>query len=57
MRERKQNDPLFKMKCNLRTTLYISLKKLGYKKDSNTESIIGCSYEELMEHIERQFQP
>lgn len=55
-RERKKNDPLFKLKCSLRTTLWISLNKLGYKKDSNTEKILGCSYYELLTHIESQFE-
>jgi len=56
MRERKKTDPLFKMKCNLRTTLYLALNKIGYKKDSNTENIIGCSYDYFIEHIENQFE-
>ena len=46
------NDPLFKLKENIKTSIYIVLKRNGYTKKSKTEQILGCSYEEFKSHIE-----
>lgn len=44
LKERYKNDALFKLKHNLRVSIYNAFKN-GYKKNSRTEEIIGCSYE------------
>lgn len=33
----------------------MSFKRKGFKKNSKTEDIIGCSFQALVEHIEDQF--
>lgn len=56
---RYQSDPQFKIKVNLRSRIYTVLKRrmlLGYKSQS-TMKLVGCSIDELMQHIESQFLP
>jgi hypothetical protein len=36
--------------------IYHSIKRQGYKKNSKTQSILGCSYEEFKLFIESKFQ-
>jgi hypothetical protein len=55
--ERCKNDILFKVAKNARSMVYRAFIKSGYKKNSKTETIIGCSFEQLKEHIEKQFEP
>lgn len=56
-RLRKTNDPVFKLKANIRTMVNNLLKNRGFTKQSNTFSIVGCSYGEFVLHIEKQFLP
>ena len=55
-RERRNTNPLFKMKCSLRTRTSVAFKRKGYKKNSKTEQILGISYEKVKQHIGRQFK-
>lgn len=55
--ERKKNDPLYRLICNVRSLIKESLKKKGYRKNSKTFNILGCSYVEFKQHLEKQFQP
>jgi hypothetical protein len=56
-KDKRDNDPLYRLSNNIRTAIWSSIKKTGYKKESNTYNILGCSYEEFIIHIERQFEP
>lgn len=51
-----QNDPLYRLKHNLRTNIRKALTKQGYTKRSNTYQILGCTYEEFKIYIENQFE-
>jgi hypothetical protein len=51
----KRKDPLYRLAHNLRSRLYDFLK--GKIKHKNTESLTGCSFEELKKHLEAQFEP
>lgn len=51
----KRKDPLYKLAHNLRSRLYDFLS--GRIKHKNTETLTGCSFEELKKHLEGQFQP
>lgn len=53
--KRKSVDHIFKLKCNVRTIICNALNKKGYSKISRTHEILGCSFEDLKIHIERQF--
>lgn len=56
MKVRKQNDPIFKLSQNLRSSISIRLKEINSKKDQKTLSIIGLnSWEEFKQHLENQF--
>jgi hypothetical protein len=55
MVERRKDDILFKLASNMRTRLYYFYKNSGLKKSQKTDDIIGCSWEELCEHIKSQF--
>jgi hypothetical protein len=55
-KERRESDPLFKLTKNIRTALRNSLKRKGYIKNSRTEEILGCSFDEFKSHLENQFE-
>jgi hypothetical protein len=54
-RNRRKTDPLFKMKCNLRTRTWAAFKNKGYSKTSKTQEMLGVDWEVCKGHIERQF--
>jgi len=56
-RERFKDDPSFALRVRARWIVGNAIKRMGYKKGSRTEEIIGCSFEEFKAHIERQFLP
>lgn len=56
-KERRKTDPLFRLIKNIRTTLRNTLKKGTYVKNCHTEEMLGCSYVEFKEHLEKQFEP
>jgi len=56
IKNRKIVDPIFKMQCNVRRLIGNSFRNCGYKKNSKTEKILGCSFEQFKEHIEEQFE-
>ena len=53
--ERRRNDSQFRLSMNVRNNIYSSLNRNGYSKNSKTEEILGCSFNELKRHLERQF--
>lgn len=55
--DRRQNDPLFKLITNVRNLIYNSFYYNGYSKNSKTEELLGCSFEELKEYLESKFEP
>jgi hypothetical protein len=57
VRERKQTDPLFKLRVNIYSTISKSLLKNNYRKSSSTQDILGCTFKELKQHLESQFEP
>ena len=50
---KKRKDPLYKIAHNLRSRLYDFLK--GRIKHKNTQTLTGCSFKELMSHLESKF--
>jgi len=54
VKNKRLNDPDFRVRCNLRTRIWTVLK--GHKKVSNTMKLIGCSMEQLWQHLESKFQ-
>lgn len=55
-RKRMENDLLFKLKQNIKSLINGSFKNRGLRKTNKTIAILGCSFEEYKEHIEKQFE-
>lgn len=55
VRSRRQSNPLFKLRSTVSTLIANSLTNSGYSKESNTASILGCSFEQFHDHIQSQF--
>lgn len=55
-KELRENNPLFRLKGNISSLVRQSLKLKGYQKESRTHEILGCSFEELKQHLESQFE-
>ena len=55
-KERKLNNPLYKLKKNMRTLLTNSISRNGFKKLSRTEQILGCSFEDFKLYLESKFE-
>lgn len=53
---RKKRDPLFKIKTNVRNLIRQSIKKRGYKKNSKSFQILGCTFDYFKEHIESKWE-
>lgn len=56
-RKRKDTDPIFKLKSNLRTVINNLLRERHFTKKSKTFEIVGCSFEDFIKHIESKFEP
>ena len=54
-KERRANDPIFKLTTNIKRNIRGILKKKGLTKNSKTYDIIGCSFESFKVHIEKQW--
>lgn len=54
--ERIKTDPLYKLSCNIRGLICSSLKTRGVKKNTKTETILGCTFEEFKQHLESKFE-
>ena len=52
-RERRKNDPNFKLAMNLRSRMRIAMK--GISKCASTMELLGCTREEFWTHIEKSF--
>jgi hypothetical protein len=48
---RKGEDPLFKLRHNIRVLIKNSVFRQGYTKNSRTHEILGCSYEGFVEYL------
>lgn len=55
--EKLKNDPLFALKNRMSCLFRMALKVRGYGKTTKVASTLGCEWDELVKHIERQFLP
>lgn len=51
------NDPLYKLKQNIRRSISDALRKNGFTKKSRSYIILGCSFEGFLIYIESKFKP
>lgn len=52
---RYQSDPMFNLEMRLRRRTRSALDGRGFTKTKRTQEMLGCTYEELMQHLESQF--
>ena len=57
LREKRKNNPELKMIHNLRTRLGRIYKQKSFYKNSKTKELLGCSPEQLREHLRSLYQP
>ena len=55
-RERRVNDPIFATAGRIRGRLLKAFKNKGFKKGYKTEEMLGCSFDELLVHLQDQFK-
>ena len=51
-----EEDPVFRLRHQIRCLVGGSLKRKGFKKNSKTEQILGCSILDFQKHIESLFK-
>lgn len=54
--KKRRQDPLYRMKKNIRNRIYKSIVWVGFKKGSITEEILGCSFNNFKLHLESKFE-
>ena len=55
LKKRYKSDALYRLKALVSTRTSIAFRLAGYKKNTKTTDMLGCSYKELYKHIEDQF--
>ncbi len=48
---RKKIDPVFKLKKQIRNEIRMSFNRRGFRKSERTEKVVGCSLQELYNHL------
>jgi hypothetical protein len=56
-RIKKRENVLYRLSCRYRSSLSNILKSRGFRKQSKTTIILGCSIEEFRIYLENQFEP
>lgn len=56
VRRKLKTDYLFKLKRSIRSLICMCIKNNGFKKQSKTAEILGCSYDEFKLYIESKFE-
>ena len=56
-KKRRQTDPIYKLSKNIRGNIIKSFKHISKNKNTRTQIILGCSYHEFKQHLEKQFEP
>jgi hypothetical protein len=57
LKQKKETDPIFRLKYNTINLIGFSFRANGYSKKSRTCEILGCSYEFFRAYIEQRFLP
>jgi len=53
--QKRKTDALFKLRCCITSNIYGAIKRQGYSKNTKTYQILGCTFEEFKQHLEKQF--
>jgi hypothetical protein len=55
LKKRRKADPLFNLACRMRSAVNNALARRGFSKRTTTQSILGCSFEDLYKHLTETF--
>jgi len=55
-KKRRKEDSIFRFKINIRSKISKSIKKIQSNKYDKTEEILGCTYIEFREYLEKKFE-
>ena len=55
-KEKYKTDSFFKLKCDIRTQIKNSFKIKGYIKNSKSEEILGCTFDEFKVYLENRWE-
>jgi hypothetical protein len=55
-RQKRASDPMYRLSGIMRCRLYAATKMKGWGKHGSAAKAIGCSFQEMMDHIARQFK-
>jgi hypothetical protein len=55
MKKRRKEDPAFKLSMDIRARTCSAFKAIAVGKPAKTEDLVGCTWEEAREHMEKQF--
>ena len=55
--KRYNEDEVYRFNSRIRNLIYLSFTKNGYKKQSKTHEILGCTFIEFKLHVESQWLP
>jgi hypothetical protein len=54
---KRATDPVFRLAVDFRCSIGLAFRNRGFRKRSKCLKILGCSFEKLKEHLEKQFFP
>ena len=54
-RDLRKGDKIYKFKSDVRSRISQDIKRKGYSKKTKTYEILGCDFETLKKHFEKQF--
>lgn len=54
-RERKLEDPLYKLKLSIHRRIYKTIYDKNLSKNKTTQAILGCTYDEFYKYLESKF--
>lgn len=54
--KKKREEPLYRMKVNIRTLIKNSIKNKNHKVNSKTEEILGCPIDAFIDYLKSKFQ-
>lgn len=56
-KDRLNKDSIFKTRVNVGKLIQLTFKRCGFKKDSKSKEILGCTYKEFKTYLESKFEP
>lgn len=55
-KKRRDSDPLYKLRKNIQRNILRSFDRINIRKNTTTQKILGCTFDEFKIHIENRFE-